>query len=190
MTDTGVIEIDLTSSAGTMFLPSVTAIALWNAELLGQFSDGMWENASPRTHWRFWHALNVVNGSPAGVVLNPSRDFSLQCRKNSYNFAGLYEILGHRMLTYGRAAKAGADPWDCHLLRAFEYVPDTYELFTSRRLELTSEDGTYRFGSYPERCILQISQELAKSFYETVYTMKEMRFDIKLIKSAMKTVVI
>ncbi len=181
------ITADITKSSGTMFLPSNTAIALWNAELLGQLSDGMWENSSPAAHWRFWHAMHVVAGSPASIVLNSSRDISLQCRKSSYNFAGLYEIVGDRMLAYGRMAKSGADPWNTELLVAGEFMPETFKLFLEER-EIFEHSDNVASRCYTNQCVGRVAPELAENFYKTFYTMKEMRSDIKLIKSTMKMV--
>ena len=49
---------------GNIYLPTDTAIALWEAELLGQFSDGAWENSKPNNHWKIWTELKVKKGNP------------------------------------------------------------------------------------------------------------------------------
>lgn len=109
---------------GTMTLTSQTAVALWHNELIGQISDGMWENTRPYDHWEFWCDLDVSVGSVNDIrVANGSR-----CRKNNYGFMRLYPIVGERMLSVGRMAKATDDEkaW-----KAGEYMPTTFEEFSA-----------------------------------------------------------
>ena len=47
-------------STGIIYLPTASAAALFEHELVGQFSDGMWENARPYDHWKFWCNLKVM----------------------------------------------------------------------------------------------------------------------------------
>jgi hypothetical protein len=123
---------------GTIYLPTFTAVALWNKELTGQLSDGMWENANPAygpdAHWIFWCNLQAVcdpGGEPR--VVTPC---AWRCKKTGYNFAALYPIIGERMLSIGYEEIKRLDGPDC--------IP--------------------------------------------LYTMRELRQDIKSIKAAMKTV--
>jgi hypothetical protein len=37
-------------NTGTIVLPSLSAALVWKAEIVGQLSDGMWENAAPFDH--------------------------------------------------------------------------------------------------------------------------------------------
>jgi hypothetical protein len=73
---------------------------LWDEELSGQISDGMWENASPWDHWQPWCDADVVV-APDG---NVGRTF--WARKDSYLFTSqeLLSIVGDRMLGYVRDA--------------------------------------------------------------------------------------
>lgn len=41
-----------TKNTGKMVLPSASAAAIWEAEITGQLSDGMWENSTPHEHWK------------------------------------------------------------------------------------------------------------------------------------------
>lgn len=64
---------------------------LFERELLGQISDGLWENSSPHNHWEVFDDVTVVVGKDVGV------NFTV---KRSYNFADseLLEVVGDRML--------------------------------------------------------------------------------------------
>jgi len=167
--------MDETKKIATMTLPSRTAVALWVTELAGQISDGMWENSGPRDHWKFWCNLTVVPGDVAS--LDTCGEW---VRKNAYNFAGLYEYVGDRMLANARMAKAGADPTDRQLCETGQYMPPTLAEFHANK---ASGKWEYDFvNKYMDR----VSDELAEAFYEATYTMKEMRADIKLIKATMK----
>ena len=159
---------------GTMTLTSRTAVALWVCELLGQISDGMWENTCPLDHYKFWCCMDVQIGDESKVTS------TAWCRKNGYNFAALFPIVGDRMLAYARMAKAGADPKDRELCSAGEYMPPSFEMFLRERA-MHSDEGDY-MGKY----LARVGDELAKAFYATTYTMRDMKADIKLIKSTMK----
>lgn len=163
------------SSSGKMMLPSATAVALWHCELSGQLSDGMWEGSGPREHWKFWCHLEVT----VGAVYTETNN-TVYCRKNAYSFASLYEIVGDRMLANARMAKAGADPMDRELVEAGEHMPATIEEFRYMKA------GQKWPHDYVGRRMERVTDELAVSFYATTYTMKDMKADIKLIKSTMK----
>lgn len=65
---------------------------LFDQELSGQISDGMWENARPNDHWQPWCNAEVVVGTNVG------RNF--YARKDNYNInsSELLSIVGDRML--------------------------------------------------------------------------------------------
>ena len=70
-------------------------VALWQEELTGQISDGMWEN-DPRSCWRQWCAADVAVGTPGTVGYAPKRGFA---------FAKLIPIIGDRMVEIGRSVE-------------------------------------------------------------------------------------
>lgn len=174
-------------STGTMTLPSRTAIALWEGELTGQMSDGMWENSGPRDHWKFWCRMDVVEGAVAGIVSVPT-GYENRCRKNRYGFASLIPHVGDRMLNMGRMARAsqkiGAPAPTDEQLRAAEYMPLTMFAFCEGMATKTWEHDF--IAKYMEN----VSFKLAAAFYESTYTMSEMKKDIKLIKDTMKNVAV
>jgi putative component of membrane protein insertase Oxa1/YidC/SpoIIIJ protein YidD len=171
-----------------MTLNSATAVALWTNEICGQISDGMWENSTPHDHWQFWCRLNVAVGPESKVDVAPEAAFS--CRKNAYALTRLHQekfedgkyVLRDRMLACGRMCRAGADPTDCNVLHASEYMPATLEAFRAAKAEGKWEHDF--IAKYMDR----VSDELAVKFYEVTYTLKEMNADINLIKRVMKTV--
>lgn len=72
-------------------------LALWKYELLGQLSDGHWENSRPFNHWQDWHqAKALVDPSNVGRNFYPIRE--------RYNFANkdLLEVVDGRMIGYVR----------------------------------------------------------------------------------------
>jgi len=167
--------------SATMTLASPTAVALFVNEFCGQISDGMWENSGPRDHWKFWCHVNVELG-----VRSEMKDVNGLCKKNGYNFAALIPIVGDRMLANGRMAKAmsnlGLDPANREIVSAGEYMPTT----------LSDFENCKAMGKWPydfvARHMNDVTHALAAVFYATTYTLKDLRADIKMIKSAMKTV--
>lgn len=74
------------------FANAVQAV-LWEKNLRGQISDGMWENAKPSNHWQVW-------GS-AAVKVNPGntgRNFP--AAKDNYDFSSttLWKYVGEQLL--------------------------------------------------------------------------------------------
>lgn len=173
----------MNKATGTILLPTLSAVALFDHELQGQFSDGMWENSGPRDHWKFWCNLEVKKG-PEPKVLT---DRPWECRKVGYNIASLYEIVGDRMVRLGQmgraAEKIGMEALSYDQAHAAEYLPATLEEFHKLRDGVTKHQ--YDFA---QKYIEAVTPELAEAFYATAYTMKDLRSDVKAIKAAMKTV--
>lgn len=172
----------LKHASGTMTLTSVSAVAIWNCELAGQLSDGMWENTAPHDHWEFWCNLQVSHGTENAVKMVEGHT----CRKNSYNFAGLYEVIGDRMLAIGRMGRAAVvyEAFEA-LCEVAEHMPATFEEFKALKAGFTTRD----YSSVTASTKLQmVSDACAKRFYATVYTMKDLRDDIRLIKATLKSV--
>ena len=68
---------------------------LYNCELAGQISDGMWENSVPHNHWKVPSgAVAVVNPTNPGLDFRPIK---------SYAFPKLIEFVGDRMQLYAQA---------------------------------------------------------------------------------------
>lgn len=161
-----------------LILPTVTAAALWTAECCGQISDGMWENARPFDHWKFWSNCDVEVRDGVRCTLLVSGYGPI---KSNYNFEALVRDLGPRMRAYGKMMIAGMDvfePTDHEILSAAEYMPETYELFVEAK---NSGKWQYDFvAKYMERVTL----ELAADFYAAKYTAHDLREDLRSIKAA------
>lgn len=75
-------------------------LVLWKEELLGQISDGHWENSRPHEHWKDWHqSIELTVGEDVG------RNFSV--RKDNYNLASsdLLSVVAGRMLVAVRLSR-------------------------------------------------------------------------------------
>lgn len=155
-----------------IILPTATAIALWTHEILGQLSDGMWENARPFGHHRYWYRLTPVQGP------EPKVEGAGWCPKNAYNLAALIPIVGDRMLAIGRMTLAGGGEQE--LKAAAWYMPKTYEEWVK------AKEKAITTLVLPPFHVL-ISDELVKKFYEAPYTLKDLKADLAFIKTAMKT---
>lgn len=180
-------------ATGTIFLPTVSALAVWVCEITGQMSDGMWENTAPLDHWQFWCRLDpkLDRGHTPRVetLSTPWR------QKTGYNIAGLYEYVGDRMLAQGRMGRA---------LQALSYgVADTIDAKTFERTCSAGEtlvdmdmdvfagvklSGEYLPKPYKVEAIRSVSDTIAQAFFQTKYDMRDLRTDVKFIKAAMKTV--
>lgn len=111
-------------SKGRIVFPTATARAIWIVEILGQLSDGTWENAAEKftvqkngkwtqpdeetwnrvgNHFLYWYALTPVVGRHAEAVVNKAPSFP----KKIYDpkeFEWLVDVLGSRMIAAARAA--------------------------------------------------------------------------------------
>lgn len=169
-----------THKQGVIFLPSYSAIAIWDWELTGQFSDGAWENARPDDHWKFWCDLDPVIGQPE--VCAPGYP-----RKNGYGFGVLLQYdLGDRMTKYGRFGKAvGAK-----ILKyggSFSSIVEEFPADGPFDLEYYKEQqqkGWRKDDSYWKN----VTQSDIDAYYATIYTEKDMKKDLSIIKTAMKNI--
>jgi len=157
-------------TSGTISLPTYSAINLWKHELTGQFSDGMWENSGPEGHYRFWCDLEVIKGLP-GV----ETDRPWSCQKTGYRLGALYEVVGDRMVNLGRMGEALGKVVDYQHHVAAEYMPATFQEF------LTATKETAPGGNY----LGHVTQEEACAYYATVYTMRDLKDDMRAVKKAM-----
>lgn len=72
---------------------------LFEKELKGQISDGMWENTRPDDHWQVWSGATIRVAESAETL---GRNFYAQ--KDNYNFTSrdLLDVVGDRMIEYVR----------------------------------------------------------------------------------------
>lgn len=175
-------------NTGTMILPSASAAAIWEGEIAGQISDGMWENSTPHEHWVPWQYLKVV--VIPGVARVDAETTYFQ--KTSYNLRKLLNIgtssapdycIRDRMVRMGRmglaiaSLKLDVEQNYYNTVGAAEYMPGTYEEWASCK--------TWNAWEHMEL----VSDELARAYYDHVktYGVKEMKADLDQIKAAMRT---
>jgi hypothetical protein len=84
---------------GSITFRNEVQAALWECEILGQLSDGYWENSKPYDHWKPWHRADVRVGTDVG-----RRGF--WTRREGYNLTNkmLLDCVGERMLGYAKLA--------------------------------------------------------------------------------------
>jgi hypothetical protein len=52
--------------SGEIHFKNMAQVSLWNNELIGQMSDGQWENS--HVSWEFWHGLEPMVKEPQGWI--------------------------------------------------------------------------------------------------------------------------
>lgn len=148
---------------------------LFDQELLGQISDGMWENARPHNHYKSWFC-SVVVGDQVG------RNFYAE--KDNYNFLNreMLEIIGERMVIMVRVKKAIPELSDeiCCMLG------DT-SIEELKELCITGHSTCWKSQLQEILAVTtEIEVERARND-ETLYTIKELRKDLKELRIAIKT---
>lgn len=162
---------------GTIAFKTRTQEMIWRCEILGQLSDGYWENTRPHNHYKFWHRLEPVtarDGEPAVITSD-----SFCEKRGGYNLHALLQYVGDRMVQIGRMATAGGDEAACD---AVEYMPAGLEEFIA-----VKESGDWGH-DFIKDYMKAVSVEQAKRYYNTPYFMKDLKKDLTEIKKVMKTV--
>lgn len=158
-------------------LKNETQRLLFTQEIVGQLSDGRWENTRPYGHWKQWSNCEVVVGMEVG--------HNFYAIKDNYNLteSSLLQIIGDRMVNMVRIRIALkwtltdeqirfiAD-YDFDQLEEYARRENSPQDFWSKRLE---EVRAYKFK------IIEAKNNKA------LYTMKDLRHDLREIKESMKT---
>ena len=76
---------------------------LWDEELTGQISDGMWED-TPNSAWPFWCNIETRVGDKNELVNNSScsKVYLLQDVKRNFGFTRLIKYIGDEMIEIGK----------------------------------------------------------------------------------------
>ena len=168
-----------------------TQRALFNYEIVGQLSDGEWENARPRNHWKEWCNCDVVTVGTThdGLTIDGiGRNF--YAKKDNYALTrkDLLESIGTRMLALARLVDALGYEDGMALADLIDwYKPDTPTI----RLRF---DGDRYTGAYWDRMREKAANAIAKHgehkllaiVEASTYTMKDLKGDLNGIKAAMK----
>lgn len=157
-----------------------TQAAIWQHELTGQISDGMWENTR-NTSWKEWCSAEVEVGEDIGRE-------GFYPQKDNFNFANkqLVEIIGDRMIAYARLSKHFDDA---------DLVYQLQSVFCGLggefRMDIISDIVRYK-GQYWDnlrKVAAEVGYEKAKAALEDEsYGMKELMADLKDIKKTIRKV--
>jgi hypothetical protein len=148
--------------------------ALFEMEIVGQLSDGRWENSKPHDHWEPWSNCEVTVDRAFG------RNF--YAPKDNYNLteSSLLEIIGDRMVAFARLTIAFG------IERAKKYEA------------LLDIDGKWRDiptyeGQYYDDVRKALEGENLDAIRSTVehgnYNRHDLKRDLRALKDAMKTVI-
>ncbi len=132
---------------------------LWKDEILGQLSDGFWENATPGDHWKGWSDAEVAVGQPAGY-------FGFRPRRTSYglNNSELLSVVGDRMRIHlGLYRMLGEKAMEMH-----HHLPDEVGDFKMAEQASKGEHGEYWVKRLEEWKAAGITPELVQKAYDTV----------------------
>lgn len=88
----------------TLTFRTETQVALFNHEIIGQLSDGKWENTRPSNHWQVWGRATVQHAKNDRTPIG--RNFKAdKCNYDLVAFAQENDCCHDRMLRYIRITK-------------------------------------------------------------------------------------
>ena len=157
--------------------------ALWDHELVGQLSDGFWENASPHYHWEPWCRAECKVDPH-----HPGRDFHVD--KDSYAFtsARLLDVVGDRMLAYYRAA-AHLEPEDVQIVAsllfsgtAIDWKEIEEDKSKSEYYAKKAHDARLLIEKYGEAYLDGVLADASITFEDMKDDLRRMRKIIKILK--------
>lgn len=115
---------------------------LYDCELSGQISDGMYENSSP--DWQYWTSLETKVGTNIGRT---QKEYTKICKKDNYSFRGLYDIVGDRIDCILKLTALG---FDSDFIRRYHYrfesVPNDLGDYEEGKLDKLLSEGKYENG--------------------------------------------
>lgn len=171
---------------GTISLQTASQVALWQLELVGQISDGLWEGARPMGHFEFWCQLEVKLDPYAALRVETSCPSAIT--KSSYAFGRLKKEapdVWARMVSLGRLATAAhiiGHPMEYEQALAAEDMPPALDSYLER---LAATPAAH------ERFLKAVPQQLANLYYVHCgwYDERRLSKDVAAIKAAMSNVV-
>jgi len=78
--------------------------AIFDHELMGQISDGNWENSRPYNHYKAFHNVETCVDP-----IEPGKTGVIPLRKYNFNDSTLFSIVGNRMVNIANLAENGYD---------------------------------------------------------------------------------
>lgn len=154
----------------TITFKTRTQAVIFKNEILGQISDGMWEN-TPGTDWRTWCHMQVFVCEQTGR--------SCQVRKDGFALHRLIEYVGERMILQAKLALAYPD-MSLTMLDMLEGFQDV-----ARILERTPDS---RYWQQVKAAVDALGgRDDIQAKLDTIsYTERNLRNDLTAIKQAMK----
>jgi hypothetical protein len=166
---------------GTIKFITQSALALWKYEILGQLSDGMWENSRPNRHYCFWHDLVPSVGDENVTTVSFGRPM-----KKSYSLGRLIPHVGQRMINVGRLAKVVGGTPVANLCLHAEHMPETLEAFDN--LVTSDSSAMNDWEKLVQKYMKDVPREVAVQYYDTVYTKKDLKIDLAIIEQAQREI--
>lgn len=169
----------------TLYLKTIEQAAIWKHEIVGQLSDGAWENTLPYDHWKFWGKIVVeVSKDKFGVS-----QFPLYNRqKRNYQLTTLtnpeFVDLSDRMRAYAVMARLkNTTDFNRQVDYLVEPLHANYDSFVAKLKSYTNNPEYY------QKIIDSFSREEVDEFYVVYpkYTRLNCIEDLRTIKKAMKT---
>jgi len=182
----------------TIKVQTASQKVLLDTELLGQFSDGYWENSRNQS-WRYLNSVEVVNNpNKTGVYFSDYVPYDY--KGYSVNNKTLLEVVGDRMLSKARYANSLGTTI---IGEGIELILDSdniikkvmnNEVITLEDIEEIIQDNLLREEFWVKRAKLAIQeikenggiQKLLEALNDTSYNMKEMRKDLREITTILK----
>ena len=163
-----------------LYLNNLTQKFLFEHELSGQISDGMWENARPYDHWQKPCKLEVeLSNDKLGVTTS--------LMKNNYNFSSkeLLDCISDRMIMIGKIVTSNQFTTDEIKILLSNYVNecDDNKAF---QMMLTKCNSHYTKRLGITKSINDIYNKMI-IVYDTKYDLKDLKKDLEVIKKAFKT---
>lgn len=161
----------------TIFFENKDQQILWQHELVGQISDGMWENSMPYDHWEYWSDCDTdiaLNHIVPGVYHSYFRP-----RKTGYRFTALIEHIGDRMIGYVRMSRLTTNR---DLICAGEY------LLESNLKTLAEVKHFIKHNDYTKPYLKSLTQDLIDKFWSINYMVKDLRKDLVKINKIIKNI--
>lgn len=161
-----------------IILANANQVVLYKQELVGQISDGYWENSSPRDHWRSPCRASVVVGEEPGVNFIPHRAYN-------FNAKNLVDVVGERMMQSVRVAMKfpKLSPVAREVFENGEWwwkQTCSNQAMLDHHVEMVAELKTVGITNFQEM------KTAVDNLDETSYTMKDMRKDLRGINAAFK----
>lgn len=180
--------------------PDKGMLALYKHELVGQISDGYWENAKPYDHYHFPVSLElgVSDDGAFKFIKNGGKEDMrhfkerLPIKFTGYNFGTILSVSEHIENIANRMRAYYVDGLtNLGLGEAAEYL--IYDIHTRDDIIKLCEQKSWiksRFATFLETYNDTQVTEMLKVFHEAYdqYTVKQLRKDLKAITAAFKCV--